>query len=315
MEKRNTAKKSKQKLSRGKNIFYWSILAFPLLQFCIFYIGVNFNSFALAFQEFDYEGSGFRFLGFDKILTNFGQVIKNFKEMLYLQNAFKNSIVVFLISLLIGLTLALLFSYYIYKKCLLNKIFRILLFLPYVISSITLVIIYKYFAEQALPEIVNKVTGIEMEGLLSNPKTELAAIMIFTIWTSFGIQTLIYSGAMGGISPEIVEAAKIDGITPIKEFFLITVPMIAPTISVFIISSTATIFVNQMNLYSFYGPGASNYSIWTIGYYMYRGISAPETTLADYPYYAAFGILMTIITIPITMIVRYALNKVDPNEK
>ena len=118
---------------------------------------------------------------------------------------------------------------------------------------------------------------------------------------------------MSGISPEIVEAAKIDGITPMKEFLLIDIPMIAPTISVFVVSSTATIFVNQMNLYSFYGAGASNYSIWTIGYYIYRGMAAPETTLADYPFYAAFGLVLTLITIPITLLVRRLLLKKDPN--
>lgn len=119
---------------------------------------------------------------------------------------------------------------------------------------------------------------------------------------------------MSAISNEIVEAAKMDGITPLKEFLLIDIPMIAPTIGVFVVSSTATIFVNQMNLFNFYGGGASNYNIWNIGYYMYARIAAPETTLADYPFYAAFGLVMTFITIPITFLVRYLMNKMDPNE-
>ena len=48
----------KSKKNRGKTIFYWSVLAFPLLQFAIFYIGVNLNSFALAFQKFNMDGDG-----------------------------------------------------------------------------------------------------------------------------------------------------------------------------------------------------------------------------------------------------------------
>lgn len=306
--------KQRKKRSRGKNIFYWSILAFPILQFVVFYIGVNLNSFALAFQEFDYKESGFSFVGLKKLFVNFIDVFKMFKEAKYLGNAFNNSIIVYLIGLVVGLSLALLFSYYIYKKSRMSKFYKVILFLPYVISSITLVIIYKYFVENAVPELVLKITGIEMEGLLSNPKTEFGAILFFTIWIGFGVQTLIYSSAMSGISNEIVEAAKMDGITPLKEFLLIDIPMIAPTISVFVVSSTATIFANQMNLFSFYGTAASNYSIWTIGYYLYRGISAPETTLADYPYYAAFGLVMTLISILITFLVRYIMKKIDPNE-
>lgn len=303
-----------KKRSRGKDIFYWSILAFPILQFVVFYIGVNMNSFALAFQEFDYKENGFSFVGFKNFFVNFIDVFEMFKEAKYLGNAFNNSIIVFLIGLVVGLSLALLFSYYIYKKSRMSKFYKVILFLPYVISSITLVIIYKYFVENAVPELVLKLTGLEMEGLLSNPKTEFGAILFFTMWIGFGVQTLIYSSAMSGISNEIVEAAKMDGITPLKEFLLIDIPMIAPTISVFVVSSTATIFANQMNLFSFYGTSASNYSIWTIGYYLYRGISAPETTLADYPYYAAFGLVMTLISIPITLLVRYIMKKIDPNE-
>ncbi len=306
-------KKTKNKKSRGKTLFYWGILAFPILQFVIFYIGVNLNSFALAFQEFDYQ-NGFRFVGFKNLFVNFTEVFKQIGETAYLQNAFKNSLILFVCNIVIGLSLALLFSYYIYKKRTFSKFYRIILFLPYVISSITLVIIYKYFSEQAIPEIVLRLTGKEIDGLLSNPNTEFYAILFFTIFIGFGVQTLIYSGAMSGISPEIEEAAKIDGITPLKEFLLIDIPMIAPTISVFAVSSTALIFVNQMNLYSFYGPAASNYGIWTIGYYMYRGISSSSTTLADYPYYAAFGLVMTMVTIPITLVIRKVLNKMDPNE-
>ena len=306
--------KKRKKMGRGKNIFYWSILAFPLLQFVIFYVGVNLNSFALAFQKFDYTGNGYTFVGFENLFQNFLDVFKEFQEAKYLQTAVWNSVLVFVLALIIGLSLALLFSYYIYKKCVLSKFYKTILFLPYIISSITLVIIYKYFVEQAVPEVVLKIFNIEMEGLLSNQNTEFGAILFFTIWTGFGVQTLIYSSSMSGISNEIVEAAKIDGITPLKEFLFIDIPIIAPTISVFVVSSVATLFVNQMNLFNFYGVGAP-YGIYTIGYYIYRGVSVAGTTLSDYPYYAAFGLVMTMITIPITLIVRKVMNKLDPNEE
>lgn len=305
--------KKRKKIGRGKNIFYWSILAFPLLQFVIFYVGVNLNSFALAFQSFDYSGNGYTFIGFDHLFQNFIDVFKEFQEAKFLQTAVWNSVLVFILGLVIGLSLGLLFSYYIYKKCALSKFYKIILFLPYIISSITLVIIYKYFVEQAVPEVILKIFNIEMDGLLSNQNTEFGAILFFTIWTGFGVQTLIYSSSMSGISHEIVEAAKIDGITPFKEFLFIDIPIIAPTISVFVVSSVATLFVNQMNLFSFYGVEAP-YGIYTIGYYIYRGVSAAGTTLSDYPYYAAFGLVMTMVTIPITLIVRKVMNKLDPNE-
>ena len=303
-----------KKKRRGlqKNLFYWGILAFPILQFVIFYICVNLNSFALAFQYFDYELKGFRFVGFENFFQNFNEVVQTIKETTYLQQSFKNSFIVYGISLVTTMPLSLLFSYYIYKKKLMSKIFRVILFLPNVISSITLVIIYKYFVEQAIPEVVLRFGGSEIEGLLTNPNTEFATILFFSIWLGYGTSTIIYSGAMSSISQDIVEAAQIDGITPLKEFFLITLPMIFPTISVYLVSGVAGILANQMNLFSFYGPNASNYSIWNIGYYIYNGVSSSTSTYAVYPYYATFGLVMSMITIPCTFLVKFLVNKIDP---
>ena len=195
--------------NRGKNIFYWTMLAFPLLQFAIFYIGVNLNSFALAFQEFDLYDDGLKFVGFDQLFMNFKAVFLEFQEADYLLKAFGNSILAYLIGLFVGLTLALLFSYYLYKKFFMSKFFKVILFLPFIISSIILVIIYKYFVENAIPAFVLQLTGLEIEGLLSNPKTEFVTVLFFSIWTGFGIQTLIYGSAMSDISNDIVDAAKI----------------------------------------------------------------------------------------------------------
>ena len=61
------------------------------------------------------------------------------------------------------------------------------------------------------------------------------------------------------------------------------------------------------------GAEAANYDIWTIGYYMYQGITVAP--LSEYPYFAAFGLVMTMITIPITLLVRHFMNKMDPNER
>lgn len=306
-------KQIRKKNDRGKTIFYWTILAFPILQFIIFYIGVNFNSFALAFQTFDVYDDGLKFVGFDQFWMNFRAVFQEFTESNYLLKSFNNSIIAYLVGLVVGLTLALLFSYYLYKKFFMSKFFKVILFLPFIISSITLVIIYKYFVESAIPAFILEQTGKEIDGLLSNPNTEFITILFFSIWTGFGIQTLIYGSAMGNISTEIVDAAKIDGVTPLREFLYIDIPIIMPTIAVFVVSSTATIFVNQINLFSFYGADASNYDIWTIGYYLYRGMTVES--LSKYPYYAAFGLVMTMITIPITLIVRKLMNKMDPNER
>ena len=40
-------------IKRNGNVFFWVMLALPLLQFAIFYVGVNFNSILLAFKSYE----------------------------------------------------------------------------------------------------------------------------------------------------------------------------------------------------------------------------------------------------------------------
>ena len=84
-------------------IFYMVMLAYPVLQFAIFYVGVNFNSILMAFQYF--SGStgkidNYNFFEFSKLFTNFSTFFQRFQqgsgleEITLLQGyAFKNAFV------------------------------------------------------------------------------------------------------------------------------------------------------------------------------------------------------------------------------
>jgi ABC-type sugar transport system permease subunit len=286
-------------------------LALPLLQVLIFYVGVNFNSFLLAFKAYDIFDGTYSFVGFE----NFSKVIHNLSSVEYLKISMKNAFVVFFCELVLGVPLSLFFSYYIYKKSAMYKVFKVLLFLPFIVSNITLVIMYKYFAEMGAPAIVEAFLGIKMKGLLSNYDTKFGTLLFFYIWSGFGIKTLIYSGSMSGISQSVTESVRLDGITPFKEFFYITLPMIYPTLTVFVVASVAGIFVNQMHVFSFYGDNPDDYNIFTVGYYLYKSIVSKETTIADYPYFAAFGLLLTFITVPATLLIKWLMEKFGPSVK
>ena len=83
--------------------------------------------------------------------------------------------------------------------------------------------------------------------------------------------------------------------------------MIFPTVTVFIVSSVAQTFMNQMNVFSMYGAGAPDINIYTIGYYLYTHVLG--ATLSDYPYYSAFGLVLTFITVPVAFITKFLLEK------
>lgn len=299
-----TAKKKKSK-TRKQFLFLIAITAVPLVQFAIFYVGVNLNSILLAFRYYSFD-TGYSFAGFGNFERVFYEIANNalYKTMLV------NSLITYVVYLGVGITLALLFSYFIYKKMPLAGVFRIVLFLPSIISSVIMVLLFKYFTESAIPVLMSEIFGIEISGLLNSAKTAQPVLLFYMVWAGFGPQILMFTGAMNNVSDAVVESAQMDGITPVKEFVFITVPLIWPTFVTFMVVSVAGIFTNQLNLYSFYSTAATQ-SLWTFGYYLYH--QASVSNLPEYPFLAAVGILFTLIAVPLTFLVRWLLEKFGPS--
>ena len=168
-------------------------------------------------------------------------------------------------------------------------------------------------------EIMSKYFGQSVEyGLLSSLDVDVrrATVLIYCVCMSFGVNVLMFSGAMSGINEAVVESAKIDGANLVQEFFHITVPMIWPTLSQFIIIGIAAIFTDQMHLYSLYQNSAGELS--TIGYFLFvqaknSDIISDNVTKLSYSELSAYGLIITAILYPITMIVRKLLTKFGPS--
>ena len=298
--------KAKSIKSKKKWIFYWAIIILPLLQFCIFYVGVNFNSIVLAFKEWDTDTAK---LIWSPNMGEFKRAIVDLFTENYFKMAFKNSIYNYLASLLV-VPFALLFSFYINKKGIGSGVFKVVLYMPQILSVSILVIMYKYFVNLAIPTIAEIFTKNLPEGLLANPKTEFGTILFFSVWASFGTQMLMYTGAMSGISDSVIDAAKIDGANHFQEFLLITVPSIYSTITTFVVVGVAHFFTGQMHLYSFKADGA-DYKLWTFGYFLYRSVQM-SSTMRDYPYLASFSIIFTVLAVPLTLGVKWIMEKCGP---
>lgn len=293
--------------NRRDILFYIALMAFPVLQFVVFYIVVNANSILLTFQEYNTVTGVTTWVGWDNLKDAF-RLMTQSDELL---NALSNSFLAYFINLVIGTPLALLFSYYIYKKLPASKFFRVLLFMPSVISAIVMVTIFQFFADRAVPEIITQWFGAEtFQGLIENPDTRFGTVMFYNIFVGFGTSVLMYSNAMDSISPDMVEAAKLEGAVGIKEFWYITFPMVYPTFTTFFITGVATIFTNQYNLYSFFGDTSS---IQTYGYWLYVKV-AGASSQSEYPILAAVGILLTVVAVPLTLIVKKLLEKFGPSE-
>lgn len=304
--------KSKNKVGRTGNKWVYALLmAFPVLHFCVFYVYVNANSIAMAFQNVD-PVTG-------EITLTFANFADQFKFLTTgpALNMLRVSLLGYVIHLVVGLTTGLMFAYYVYKKRTMSSMFRVLMFLPSIIPAIVLVTIYRYFADNAFPEIIARLFNLKEtpQGLFSNNETRLAVIIFYDIFVSFGTSVLVYTNKMDSIEPSLIEAAKIDGATQFQEFWHIVLPMTFSTISVFLVTGVASIFMNQMFLFSFYG-WAPPADLDTFGYYFFRKTSE-ATTYNDKQALcslSALGLIFSAIAIPLTFGVRYLLHRYGPKE-
>ncbi len=296
------SKRSMGIAKRKKWIFYICGISIPVIQFCIFYIYVNFNSIALAFQKYDIDSAKYVWNGFG----NFQLVFSDFAEKEYLTASIGNSLIAAAVSFA-AMFLSLLFSFYISKKAKGSKIFQTILYLPHVIMSVTLVMIFTYFTENVVREFADD----SFRGLLYSTEhgVRYATLLFYCVWAGFGVQVLVFSGTMSGIDSSITEAAQIDGANMWVEFTRITIPMIYPTLITFVLTTIAGIFVNQLALFSIFGPRAE-YEDYTVGYYLYT--RTQQASNSEYPYLSALGLLITVIVIPISLITKYVLGKIGP---
>ncbi len=295
-------------------VFYTLMFALPILQFLLFYLYVNFNSIVMAFQDkVEIEPIGYA--------TSFTwNNLKNAFQFFGEEECWKmlgNSFGLLFGQLFIVTPLALLFSYYIAKGKPGSSLFRIMLYLPQVLSVVVLGVLYQEIMNKVYPFIMETAFGKkDVASLMTQSSTYNAQFWgayIFTLWFSFGANVLIYTGAMSGIDQSIVESAHLDGVTSIQEFYYIYVPMIFSTLTTFIVTGFAGIFNNQMSLHTFFGNDKSKVKVF--GYYFY-GTAAmnienagPAQILHEL---AALGLIATLIIIPITLIVRKLLNKYGP---
>lgn len=300
MLKVKSNKKAKNSLQRGGNVFYVALMALPVLQFLVFYIGVNFRSFGYAFMDITLENGN--------IVSkfSFNSIAEWFTNSTNLENLLKTaemSLLYYAITLCVSIPLGLLFAYYIYKNMPLSKIFRVFLFIPSIIPAAAFVLTYKSVFEVAGSEL------FQTNELLFN-RHQLPYIIFYNLYVSFGTSVLMYANKMFSISPEIIEAGKLDGATGIKEFWYIVLPLTFSTLSVFLVTGVATLFTNHYNLYLFNSAPET----FSLGHYLYLITGNARDYKTELDKVAALGFILTMITIPLTFGVKKALEKFGPSE-
>ncbi len=194
----------------------------------------------------------------------------------------------------------------------LNKFKRVvqtISYLPHFISTVVIVGMLKIFFSPGNSGIVNMfikdILGMEAINFFARPEWFRTLFIGSGIWQGVGWGSIIYLAAISGISPELYESATIDGARRLQKIRYITIPCIAPTISILLILNVGGMLsIGFEKVYLMYSP-ATYETADVISTYVYRmGIQGGR-----FGFGAAVGLFNNIIAAFLLLFTNYSAKK------
>ena len=163
---------------------------------------------------------------------------------------FLNAIILIALSFLMGLCLALIFnSPLLYSR----RIYRTIFIVPMAIPSVLSVLVWSgLFTAQT--GVIDRIFHISTPWLTDSLWARIA-VLIVELWVTFPYMFLICTGAIQAIPNEIIEAAEIEGASPLKVFGLIKLPLVMRTVAPLLVASGAMALNNFGVIYLLTGGG------------------------------------------------------------
>lgn len=274
---------------------YLFVVPGMLLFFLIAVIPI-FQTFGLSFTDWDgvKAFSDMKIIGLD----NYKTVITG-REFLI---AIKNNLIWAFVSVTIPVGIGLVQAAVIVNsdvKC--KNLFQLLLFLPQILSSMIMSIMWLAIYDPA-SGLLNE--ALKMVGLdsfarpwLGDKSTAIYALLVMSIWTAYGFNTVIYCTAIRSVDQSMYEAAKIDGANFLQNFFKITIPSISKTTTTLLLLSLIGAFkvfdvVFQMT------KGGPGYYTYVMSYYLYQTAFASNKIGLG----CAIAVLLTVIVFVVSRV-------------
>lgn len=184
-------------------------------------------------------------------------------------------------------------------KC--KNLFQLLLFLPQILSSMIMSIMWLAIYDPASGVLNATLDVMGLENLirpwLGDKNTAIYALLIMSIWTSYGFNTIIYCTAIRAVDQSMYEAATLDGANSLQTFLRITIPSISKTTTTLLLLSLIGAFkvfdvVFQMT------KGGPGYYTYVISYYLYQTAFASNKIGLG----CAIAVLLTIIVFVVSRV-------------
>jgi raffinose/stachyose/melibiose transport system permease protein len=209
---------------------YLTIFLFLLPAFIIFLLFIIYPIFrAVYFSLFNWNGMGPAtvFVG----LNNFKQILT---DHVFLK-AVTNCILIVVLSLTLQLPFALMLAIMVGRDLPGRAFFRVIFFLPYVLSEVITAIIWMgLFSPDPERGFINAILvlipGAHAQNFLGDINQVMACVFIVLTWKYFGLYVLLFMAGLQNIPREIEEAAMIDGANHWQTVKNVTVPLLGSTI-------------------------------------------------------------------------------------
>lgn len=149
-------------------------------------------------------------------------------------------------------------------------LYKILLYLPVIVSIVVAAIAFKWlYAQQGILNYVLQVFHIPAVSWLTDPNVALYSVILVTVWKGVGYYMMIYLSALMGVPKDLYEACEVDGANPLIKHLTVTLPHLMPTIGLVSTISAISAMKVFVEIYVMTKGGPLDASK-TIVYYIYE---------------------------------------------
>ncbi|PSS60494.1 ABC transporter permease [Ensifer sp. NM-2] len=145
--------------------------------------------------------------------------------------ALTNNLIYAAVTIPVSMGLALAMALFVNARIRGQGLVRMAYFTPTVLPMVAVANIWLFFYAPGYGPIdqLLDLVGLGQNNLLGSPSTALPALIVITIWKEAGFFMIFYLAALQQISPTLIEAARLEGASPLQTFRRVTLPLIMPT--------------------------------------------------------------------------------------
>lgn len=289
-----------KKREAGSLGYYFILFIFPAL---IIYLTFSILPFIFTFiySFTDYTDIKIRNLDFVG-LKNYITVLKTPLMKIAIKNSLIYAVVLTGFQVILGLPLAVVLN----KKLKSRNLLRAIFFFPAVFSSLIIGYLWNFILSSSDYGLINNVVhqlGFKTINFFTADRA-LYSVIFTQIWQWTGWAMVIFLANLQGISPELYEAASIDGADEKQQFFNITMPLMCPSVKIIVVTGLIGGMKAFDAIYSMTsgGPGNATETVMTV--MMKKGISD-----GFYSVGSAFGVCFFIIVLIISGFTNKLMSK------